>query len=85
MRRGQGEITINLSIGVLHQYMKELLHNEVDRALEQAAQRGSKVCLSGNIQDTPRHLSVQPAVGGLLWHGELDMMICGGSSHPLQS
>ena len=46
--------------------MKELLHKEGDRALEQAAQGDCRFSFSGDIQDQSGHLPVQPAVGGLL-------------------
>ena len=45
------------------EHKEELLHSEDDGALEQAAQRGGGVSLSGDIQDTPRCGPVQPAVG----------------------
>jgi len=54
----------------LHQYVKELLHSEGDRALEQAARGGCGVSFSGDIQDPPGHLPVQHVVGGLLWQGD---------------
>jgi len=38
---------------------------EHDRALEQAVQRGSETSLSGDIQNSPRHFPMQPAVGNL--------------------
>ena len=40
-----------------------------DGALEQAAQRGCGVPFSGDIQDLPGCLLVQPTVGSLLCHG----------------
>ena len=49
--------------------MKELLHSESDRPLEHAAQGGSGVSFSGDNQDPPGCLPVQPAVGGLLCRG----------------
>jgi len=66
VRTRQGETAINWSTEVLHQYVKELLHSEGHRALEQAAQGGCGFSLSGDIQDPPGCLPVQPAVGSLL-------------------
>jgi len=50
-------------------YTKEVLHSEGDGALEQAAKAGSVVSFSGDIEDSPGHLPVQPAVGSLLCKG----------------
>jgi len=44
----------------------------VNRALEQAAQRGCGVSFSGDIQDPPAQGPVQPAVGDPVSAGELD-------------
>ena len=45
-------------------------------ALEQAAKGGCGFSLSGDIQDLPGHLPVQPAVGGLLCKGiGLDLVV----------
>ena len=49
-----------------------LLHFEGDEALEQAAQGGCGVSLSGDIQDLPGQGPVQPAVGDLASVGGLD-------------
>ena len=50
--------------------MKELLHSEGDRGdREQAVQRGCGVSFSGDVQDPPGHLPVQPAVGSLFCRG----------------
>ena len=43
----------------------EQKHRKSDRALEQAAQRGCRVFFSGDAQNPPEHLPVQPAVGNL--------------------
>ena len=51
---------------------EELLHFEGDGALEQAAQRGCGVSLSGHIQDPPGQGAVQPAVGDPASAGGLD-------------
>ena len=69
---------------VLHQYAKELLHTEGDRALEQAAQGDCGFSFSGDIQDLPWHLPVQPAVWSLLCRG-LDSMISGDPSNHYNS
>jgi len=50
----------------------ELLHSEGDGALEQAAQGGCGFFFSGDIQDSPGHSLVQPAVGDPASAGELD-------------
>ncbi len=49
--------------------MKELLHSEDDGALEQAAQGDCGFSFSGNIQDPPGHLPVQPGLGSMLCRG----------------
>jgi len=51
---------------------EELLHSEGDGALEQAAQRGCEVSFSGDIQDPPGQVPVQPAVGDPALAGGLD-------------
>ena len=48
--------------------MKEVLHDENDGALEWAAQRGCGVS-SGDIQDPPGCLPVQPDVGSVVCRG----------------
>ena len=48
---------------VLSEHEEELLRSEVDGALEQAAQGGSGVSFSGDIQDLPGRGPVQPTVG----------------------
>ena len=54
------------------EHEEELLHSEGDRALEQAAQGGCGVSFSGDIQDPPGQVPVQPAVGDPASAGELD-------------
>ena len=39
------------------------------RVMEQAAQSGCGVSFSGDIQDLPGRLRVQPGLGSLLWQG----------------
>ena len=51
---------------------EELLPSEGDGALEQAAQGGCGVSLSGDIQDLPGQGPVQPAVGDPALTVELD-------------
>ena len=65
VRTRQGETAINWSTEVLHQYANELLHSKGERALEQAAQGGCGFSFSGDIQDLPGCLPVQPDVGDL--------------------
>ena len=65
-----------------HTNVHELLHSKGDGALEQAAQRGCGVS-SGNTEDPPGRLSVQPAVGAC-FAGGLDSMISGGPFQHLQ-
>jgi len=54
------------------EHEEELLHSEDDGALEQAAQRGCGVSLSGDIQDPPGQGPVQPAIGDPASAGGLD-------------
>lgn len=68
---------------VLHQYAKELLHSEGGRVLEQAAQGGYRVTVSGDMQDQPGHPPVQPCVGACFAEG-LGLMISGGPLQPPQ-
>jgi len=51
---------------------EELLYSEGNGALEQAAQRGYGVCFSGDIQNPPRQVPVQPALGDITSAGGLD-------------
>ena len=46
--------------------MKELVHSEGDGVLAEAAQGGCGFSFSGDIQDPPGCLPVQPEAGGLL-------------------
>ena len=51
---------------------EKILHSEGDGALEQVAQRGCGVSLSGDIQDPPGRGAVQPALGDPASAGGLD-------------
>jgi len=53
--------------------LKELLHSEGARALEQAAHGGCGVSLFGDIQDPSGCLPVQPAAGSLQGVGLNDL------------
>ena len=44
-----------------------ILHSEGDGALEEVAHGGCGFSVSGDIQDPPSCLPVQPAVGSLLY------------------
>jgi len=54
------------------EHEEELLRSEGDRALAQAAQGGCGVSFSGDIQDPPAQVPVQPAVGDPASAGGLD-------------
>ena len=54
------------------EHEEELLPSEGDGALEQAAQGGCGVSFSGDIQDPPGQVPVQPAVGDPASAGGLD-------------
>jgi len=54
------------------EHEEELLHSEGDGALEQAAQGGCGVSYSGDIQDPPGQVPVQPALGDPASAGDLD-------------
>jgi len=54
------------------EHEEELLPSEGDGALEQAAQGGCGFCFSGDIQDLPGQVPVQPAVGDPALAGGLD-------------
>ena len=57
---------------VLSEHEEELLPSEGDGALEQVAQGGCGVSFSGDIQDPPGQVPVQPAVGDPASAGGLD-------------
>jgi len=52
-----------------YKHEEEILFCQSDRALEQAAQESCGFSFSGDIQDPPGHLPVQPPVGSLLCKG----------------
>jgi len=54
------------------EHEEELLPSEGDGALEQASQGGCGVSLSGDIEDPPGQVPVQPAVGDPASAGGLD-------------
>ena len=54
------------------EHEEEFLPSEGDRALEQAAQGGCGVSFSGDIQDPPGRIPLQPTVGDPASSGELD-------------
>jgi len=54
------------------EHEEELLPSEGDGALEQAAQGGSGVSFSGDIQDPPGQAPLQPGVGDPASAGGLD-------------
>ena len=64
------------------EHEEEILHSEGDRALEQAAQRGCGVSLSGDIQDLSGQGPVQPAVGDPASAGGVDWTIPRGPFQP---
>ena len=65
----EGETAINWSTGSSAPKSKELLHNEDDGALAQAAQGGCGFSLSGDIPHPPGRPPVQPAVGSPFCRG----------------
>jgi len=54
------------------EYEEEFLPSEGDGALAQAAQGGGGVSFSGDIQDLPGQVPLQPAVGDPASAGGLD-------------
>jgi len=71
-RQDKGQRAQTEAQEVPSEHEEELLLSEGDGALEQAAQGGCGVSLSGDIQDPPRHSDVQPAVGDPASAGGLD-------------
>ena len=65
------------------EHEEELLHPEGGGALEQAAQGVCGVSFSGDIQDPPRRVLVQPAVGDPALAGGVDWMTHRGPFQPL--
>jgi len=56
------------------EHEEEFVHSEGDGALEQAAQGGCVLSFSGDIQDPPGQVPVQPAVGDPALAGGFDYM-----------
>ena len=54
------------------EHEEEFLPSEGDGALEQAAQGGCGVSVSGDMQDPPAQVHVQPVLGNLASAGGLD-------------
>jgi len=54
------------------EHVEELLHSQGDGALEQPAQRGCGVFVSGDIQNPPGRGPVQPSLGDPALAGGLD-------------
>ena len=71
-RQDKGQWAQTEAQEVPSEHEEELLPSEGDGALEQAAQGGCGVSLSGDIQDTPGQGPVQPAVGDPASAGGLD-------------
>jgi len=76
----QGLASLNTSLkcpsltraDVPSEHEEQFLPSEGDRALEWAAQGGSGVSFSGDIQDPPGHGPLQPTVGDPASAGGLD-------------
>jgi len=64
------------------EHEEEFLPSDGDGALEEAAQGGSGVSFSGDIQDPPGQGPVQPAVGDPALAGGLDQMTYRGPFQP---
>jgi len=71
-RQDKGQWAQTEAQEVPSEHEEELLHSEGDGALEQVAQGGCGVSLSGDIQDLPGQGPLQPAVGDPASAGELD-------------
>ena len=71
-RQDKGQWAQTEAEEVPSEHEEELLPSEGDGALEQAAQGGCGVSLSGDIQDLPGQGPVQPAGGGPASAGGLD-------------
>ena len=71
-RQDKGQWAQTEAEEVPSEHEEELLPSEGDGALEQAAQGGSRVSFSGDIQDLPGQSLVQPAVGDPALAGGLD-------------
>jgi len=71
-RQDKGQWAQTEAQKVPSEHEEELLPSEGDRALEQAAQGGCGVSLSGDIEDPPGQGPVQPAVGDPALAGGLD-------------
>jgi len=71
-RQDKGQWAQTEAQEVLSEHKEEFLPSEGDGALEQAAQGGCGVSLSGDIQDLPGGDPVQPAVGDPASAGGLD-------------
>jgi len=71
-RQDKGQWAQTEAQEVLSEHEEELLPSEVDGALEQAAQGGCGVSFSGDIQDPPGQVPLQPAVGDPASVGGLD-------------
>jgi len=71
-RQDKGQRAQTEAQEVLSEHEEELLPSEGDGALAQAAQGGCGVSFSGDIQDLPGQVPVQPAVGDPASAGGLD-------------
>jgi len=69
---GQGQWAQTEAQEVPSEHEQEFLHSEGDGALEEAAQGGSGVSFSGDIQDPPGQGPLHPTVGDPASAGGLD-------------